>query len=58
MTQDFLGSKKNLIGFGVCREKRRDLWYLDSGYSRHMIEDHSLLTEFEFESWPRCGFWR
>ena len=35
---------------------RRSQWYLDSGCSRHMTGDFSLLTEFEERAGPRIIF--
>ncbi|KAL8118058.1 hypothetical protein AgCh_015817 [Apium graveolens] len=35
---------------------RRNLWYLDSGCSRHMTGDSTLLTEFEERAGPSITF--
>ena len=45
-----------MIGFGVCRENRMDLWYPDSGCSRHITGDHSLLAGFEKKVGPGVTF--
>ena len=36
--------------------KRRNLWYLDSGCSRHMTGDSILLTEFKERASPSITF--
>ena len=36
--------------------RRKDLWYLDSGCSRHMTKDQSLLTRFEKKAGPGVTF--
>ena len=38
------------------QEKKRNQWYLDSGCSRHMTGDFSLLTDFEERAGPRITF--
>ena len=56
MTQYCLGYQKQLDWFWCVHGKRRDLWYLDSGGSRHMTGDHSLLTGFEKKAGPGVIF--
>ena len=40
----------------VCAGKKKDLWYLDSGCSRHMNGDQSMLTRFEEKAGPGVTF--
>ena len=42
-----MGTKINLIWFYCVQGNRKNLWYLDSGCSRHMTGDSTLLTEFK-----------
>ena len=51
-----LGYQKQFDWFWCVQGKRRDLWYLDSGCSRHMTGDHSLLTGFEKKAGPGVTF--
>ena len=36
--------------------KKKNLWYLDSGYSRHMTVDSTMLTEFVERDDPSISF--
>ena len=51
-----LGYQKQIDWFWCVHGKRRDLWYLDSGCSRHMTGDHSLFTGFEKKVGPGVTF--
>ncbi|KAK1387194.1 hypothetical protein POM88_015372 [Heracleum sosnowskyi] len=48
--------KINLIWFCCVQGDKRNLWYLDSGCSRHMTGDSTLLTEFQERAGPCIAF--
>ena len=50
------GPKINLIWFWCVQGNRKNLWYLDSGCSRHMTGDSTLLTEFNERAGPSITF--
>ncbi|XP_062020774.1 uncharacterized protein LOC133737182 [Rosa rugosa] len=39
-----------LVALTALADKRRDFWYVDSGYSRHMTGDKTWFTSFEDEN--------
>ncbi|XP_040361901.1 uncharacterized protein LOC121049269 [Rosa chinensis] len=39
-----------LVALTALADKRRDFWYVDSGYSRHMTGDKSWFTSFDDEN--------
>ena len=47
---------KNDFGCDCVQEKRRNLWYLNNGYSRHMTGDSTMLTEFVERADPSITF--
>ena len=45
-----------ILFVNVCRERGGNLWYLDSGCSRHMTGDSTLLTKFVERVGPSITF--
>ena len=56
MDPRFLGCQNQLDWFWCVHGRRKDLWYLDSGCSRNITGDQSLLTWFKEKAGPCVTF--
>ena len=51
-----MGPKNLKLVLSTVQGKKKKSWYLDSGCSRHMTGDKSLLKQYEERSGPRVTF--